>query len=214
VRTGSPASAMTGTNRGQLPAAHCQTVPPPTTPVTTDGPVRLSGRTPARGPPDQSSCRGREPRPTALGKSGCHLAPHPHGNASEQPQPREEPRLHTPTIRIRNSPCPHGETASHCSNLIKQSRNYPWTDTLMQVSAPDEGSLKRFHFLLVRSATSEHHAIPPQMSRAHVRVATRPSPLSGNPPHTTSDTCRAVGRDHASVGQEFACILEADHAVA
>jgi hypothetical protein len=35
--------------------------------------------------PHQSSCRGHQPRPTAIGKSGCHLATHPHSNASEQP---------------------------------------------------------------------------------------------------------------------------------
>jgi hypothetical protein len=63
-----------------------------TTTVTADDPVRLSGRTPARGPPDQSSCRGHEPRPTAKGKAGCHPATAPYRSSERtHPNPRSSP---------------------------------------------------------------------------------------------------------------------------
>jgi hypothetical protein len=108
-------------------------------PVTTDGPVRLSGRTPARGPPDQSSCRGREPRPTAIGKSGCHLAT---TRTATHPTTTEEPRLHRPTTASENPPSPNGPDSAHCINHFKQSRNYPCLKSTDVASDPYDRVVK------------------------------------------------------------------------
>ena len=106
IRTGQPDVNDDGHQRGQLPTAHCQTAPPPPAPGGDHGrPSQTERPHPGKGPPDQSSCRGPETRPTAIGKSGCHPATTPaECHASKQIDQRSRQRT-TPSIR-RTSPRP------------------------------------------------------------------------------------------------------------
>ena len=126
---------MTGTNRGPAPSdALSDRATTGSPPMTADGPMRLSGRTPARGLPDQSSCRGREPRPTAIGKSGCHLATPPARQpraTKHQPQGAAGTQDHH---RIRTRPTRCGEAMPHCPNHFNNDEIIPWTDARTQVS--------------------------------------------------------------------------------
>jgi hypothetical protein len=65
------------------PLTHCRPHHHPQA-MTADGQLRLSGRALATGHPINHHVADTKVRPTAKGKSGCHLATHPHGNASEQ----------------------------------------------------------------------------------------------------------------------------------
>jgi hypothetical protein len=121
---------MTGTNRGQL---HRFTVRPrhhrqPSS-VTTDGQERMSGRNPGKGATRSIIMSRTRTRPTAIGKSGCHLAaptPATTTRANQTTPPRgagttpEDPPRHPKLAH------PNGETMPYYPNHLKTIRNCPW----------------------------------------------------------------------------------------
>ena len=97
-----------GNHRGQLLQAACQPRPAPATTSQADGLIRLSGRTPQAGTPDQTSCRrGSSRAPCTQVRLAAFLpGPGRHGWS---------PRTERPATRTANPlrgnpalPCPRG----------------------------------------------------------------------------------------------------------